>query len=356
LYLTRTVCDALASYTEELAQVNSTKMDVSMSNESAHESPGKPEGDSAAEPLYRLIRKIRPRPTFRELIASCLRSTHMGDPFSDDGGALPPLPENVMSEVQVREIAVGDIRCLIYSPTANTRKLPLMLYMHGGGFVIGDCEDVDYTARSLCFFNQIVVASVGYRLAPETVFPGQIADCEQVLKSLMSQHAELNIDVSSLYVAGDSAGGNLAAALCHLVHPQQLKIKGLIMLAPWLDMELEAYESYNRLAPTGIVFDAAFLAYARAAYVGFEQWKNPLVSPIHCSFVDMPPTIAFIGTEDPLLDQVLKLKNNALLDGCESLEVQVYSHMPHCFYSFPNLFLEEADCYKRISDFICKTL
>ncbi len=340
-------------------QINSMKMDVAMTDPLASESPKEAhissENNTAAEPLHSLIRKIRPLPTLRELMASCLRSIHMRDPFSDAGGALPPLPEELMSGVQVVEIIVGEIRCLIYKPSFNTSSLPLALYMHGGGFVIGDCEDVDYIARKLCHSNQMVVASVGYRLAPEVVFPGQLTDCEQVLDYLISQHAEFNIDVSRLYIAGDSAGGNLAAALCHRIHLHQFKIKGLIMLAPWLDMELEAYESYNRLAPTGIVFDAAFLAYARASYVGFEQWKNSLVSPIYCSFLDMPPTVAFIGAEDPLLDQVLKLKAEALLAKCESLEVHIYPGMPHCFYSFPSLFAEEKDCYKRISEFISRT-
>ena len=248
---------------------------ASDSPEAAHADAGE---SSAAEPLHRLIRKIRPLPTLRELMASCLRSIHMGDPFSDTGGALPPVPEDLVSGVQVLEIVVGKIRCLLYSPSSNTSRLPLALYMHGGGFVIGDCEDVDYIARKLSHSNQMVVASVDYRLAPEVVFPGQLADCEQVLSYLNLHHAEFNIDVSRLYVAGDSAGGNLAAALCYRLHPQEYRINGLIMIAPWLDMELEAYNSYNRLAPTGIVFDAAFLAYARASYTGFEQWKNPQVS------------------------------------------------------------------------------
>jgi acetyl esterase len=334
-------------------------MDVAMTESSAFESPRKSDNNAEtnlpAEPLYRLLRKIRPRPTLRELMASCLRSIHMGDPFSAEGGALPPVPQLLMAEVRVAEIVVGEVRCLIYSPSSSAGRLPLALYMHGGGFVIGDCEDVDYIARRLCHSNQMIVASVDYRLAPETVFPGQLEDCEQVLRNLLLQKDEFNVDDSRLYVAGDSAGGNLAAALCYRVHPQQFKISGLIMLAPWLDMELEAYASYNRLAPTGIVFDAAFLAYARASYVGFEQWKNPLVSPVHIAFVNMPPTIAFIGTEDPLLDQVLKLKAKVSLDHYSDLEVQVYDGMPHCFYSFPGVFVDEVDCYKRLSEFICRT-
>jgi acetyl esterase/lipase len=71
--------------------------------------------------------------------------------------------------------------------------------------------------------------------------------------------------------------------------------------------------------------------------------------------VNLPPTIALIGTEDPFLDQALKLKQQALELGCKQIEVEIYPGMPHCFYSFPNLFSEEQDCYKRIAEFICRT-
>jgi hypothetical protein len=92
LYLTRTFYDASPGYSKDLMQINSKEMDVPMTDPSASESPENIQinerNDSAAEPLHRLIRKIRPLPTLRELMASCLRSIHMGDPFSDAGGAL----------------------------------------------------------------------------------------------------------------------------------------------------------------------------------------------------------------------------------------------------------------------------
>lgn len=308
------------------------------------------------EPLHRLIRKIRHPAALRELMAACLRSAYMGDPFAGGEGYSPNLPEHLLKEVVTAEETISGIRCVIYTPKDASGKLPFMLYMHGGGFVIGSSEDTDYVTRMLCYSNRVVVVSVNYRLAPETVFPGALADCEQVLNSVIAQSAQLGINPNSGYLAGDSAGANLAIALYCRARGHREAVKGLILLAPWLDMNVENYDSFNRLAPSGVVFDSAFLAYARAAYTNFEQWKNPEASPLFSLLTELPPTMVHIGTEDPLIDQSLRLQENALVSGCNQIEIEIYSGMPHCFYSFPNLYKEEQDCYKRISDFIARTL
>jgi acetyl esterase len=310
---------------------------------------------TAAEPLYSLIRKTRPHVMLRDLMAACLRSSYTGDPLTTEEDVIPPTPKILLEEVSLTEETVAGVRCAIYSPKKKLEKAPLVLYMHGGGFVIGCSEDTDYVTRLLCHSNQAVVVSVNYRLAPEIVFPGALNDCEKVLDWAIGQSSELGVDPACLYLAGDSAGANLAGALNHKLHQKKTSVKGLILLAPWLDMEVEAYESYNRLAPTGVVFDAAFLGYARAAYVGFEEWKNPQVSPIFSSVKDLPETIALIGTDDPFIDQVLKLRDTASESGCKQIEFVIYPGMPHCFYSFPDLFDEEKDCFQRISNFMQRT-
>lgn len=309
--------------------------------------------ETAAEPLHEIIRNVRCPATLRELMAVCLRSIYNGTPFTKSESQFPVLGRDLIDEVVVREADCGGIRCVIYMPRSTSAKRPLILYMHGGGFVVGCSEDTDYTTRRLCFDNQCIVISVNYRLAPETVFPGALDDCQRVLDWAVDQSSQLDADSSEIYLAGDSAGGNLAMALSHRLRQRGSSISGLILLAPWLDMEVEAYDSYNRLAPTGVVFDAAFLGYARGAYVGFENWKNPLASPLFLeSLADLPRTVVLVGTADPLLDQSLKLKQLALESASEQVAVHTYANMPHCFYSFPNLFIEEVDCYRTIKAFI----
>lgn len=124
------------------------------------------------------------------------------------------------------------------------------------------------------------------------------------------------------------------------------------MLAPWLDMAVESYESYNHLAPQGIVFDAAFIGYARAAYVGYEEWLNPLVSPIHAPLKDLPPTLVLIGDQDPFIDQVRLFDKRAKEAGISNIKTVTYCGMPHCFYSFPDLYKEEKDGFETISQFL----
>ncbi len=288
-------------------------------------------------------------------MAACLRSVHMGDPFSADEGALPEPPQILREQVSVSASTISGIRCAIYSPVGNCTRLPLMLYMHGGGFVVGCSEDTDYITRMLCHSNNIVVVSVNYRLAPETVFPGALDDCERVLQYLLTSAEQYSIDPDAVFLCGDSAGANLAASLSHRLGKSMVTPNGLILLAPWLDMALESYSDYNRLAGKGIVFDAPFLAYARASYVDFDKWADPFVSPIGVRPRDMPPTLVLIGSADPLIGQTLKFNRNALNAECTHIQTVVYEGMPHCFYSFPNLFAEEQDCFRQITEFVAAT-
>ena len=93
-----------------------------------------PDDKTSAQPLYNLISKIRRPLTLRELIAACLRNIYMGDPFTREDGALPKLPRDLIDDVLLTEVLVAGARCAIYSPKNIKGNLPLMLYMHGGGF------------------------------------------------------------------------------------------------------------------------------------------------------------------------------------------------------------------------------
>lgn len=318
--------------------------------EEEEEAPTEAEDTSPAAPLNNLVRRIRHPATYREIIASCLRSVYMGDPFSTECGALPPPPRELMDGVRVDELMVGQIRCAKYVPVHSTQdKLPLVLYIHGGGFVVGCSEDTDYITRSISYSTPAIVLSINYRLSPESIFPAALDDCDAVHQFAKQNAGSLGINSEQIFLAGDSAGGNLAAALSQRLLRE---IAGQVLLAPWLDMHVESYESYNRLAPDGIVFDAPFIGYARAAYTHYREWTNPLVSPIYCMPSSMPPTLVIAGSGDPLYDQSIKLQEHAKTS--THIEVLTYPGMPHCFYSLPNLFDEERDCHENIATFIRK--
>lgn len=286
----------------------------------------------------------------RDIIATCLRHVYMGDPFSGET-KLPRPPQELFEAVMTSEMLVGDIRCRIYLPP-NSEIRPLMLYFHGGAFVVGDFEDTDFIARRLCLDSNITVISVNYRLSPEHMFPAALTDCREVLEWAIEAASDLGIDAQRIFLAGDSAGGNLAAALALQLHKLGRDVQGLVLLAPWLDMYVEKYESYSNFAYDGIVMDAAYLGYARASYAKFAEWTNQLVSPQMAAIEDFPPTLAVVGTDDPLVDQVRMFADRAKERGRTDIEAVIYQGMPHAFYQFPRLFKEEADCFSRIAQFL----
>ena len=122
----------------------------------------------------------------------------------------PKLPE-------VRDIIINtegiDIACRLYLPSTDS-KLPILVWLHGGGWVIGSVDGSDGVTRYLADKSGYAVLSVDYRLSPEVKFPGPLNDCYGVTKWVYENSDELNVDKTKISVGGDSAGGNLASAVC----------------------------------------------------------------------------------------------------------------------------------------------
>ena len=322
---------------------------------------------SKSQPLLDLIARVRRPSAMREIMASALRSIYMQDPFSESRTDLAPTPQHLKDQISLDEQTIADISCAIYQPTisipasssasapATTEAInnlpPLIIYMHGGGFVVGCSQDTDYITRQLSHQSQAIVVSINYALTPEAPFPQALQQCQCVLQQCFAiMHGRFDPD--RVFLAGDSAGGNLALAIaCNDFEPKP-PIAGLILLAPWLDMHLENYDSYNTLARSGVVYDSPFMAYARAAYVDHADWKNPLASPTFFTLDKWPRTLIVCGTDDPLIDQSLAVRNAAQNEGCSHIKVVTFAEMPHCFYSFPGLFAEEAECFVEIEKFV----
>ena len=124
----------------------------------------------------------------------------------------PPGPEVARVEDRTIPGPAGEIPVRIYTPS-GVGPFPALAWYHGGGWVVGDLDTADATARHLCVKADCVVVSVDYRLAPETKFPGAADDCYAATQWLANNAASLNVDATLIAVGGDSAGGNLAAAV-----------------------------------------------------------------------------------------------------------------------------------------------
>lgn len=129
-------------------------------------------------------------------------------------GAPPPVAD--VRDVQI-ELADRTLPARLYVPEGAGDLPPLTLYFHGGGWVIGTLETHDGTCRGLANASRSAVLSVGYRLAPEHRYPAAVEDCYDAVCWAQANAAELGVDAGRLAVAGDSAGGNLAAAAAIMV-------------------------------------------------------------------------------------------------------------------------------------------
>ncbi len=200
--------------------------------------------------------------------------------------------------------AAGPIRCQVFSPPAADTPRPLMLYVHGGGFTVGTSQDTAYITSRIAWENGIVVASPNYRLAPEWPFPAGLEDCLAVLRWLQAHGSELGGDPARIAVAGDSAGGNFAAALPLKARDEGAPPPaGAVLLCPITDFFVEQHESFERLAPLGVIYDTAFVGFVRGAYVvHYRLWDHPHVSPARGDLRGFPPTLIVAGTADPMID------------------------------------------------------
>jgi acetyl esterase len=310
-----------------------------------------------AAAYYGLLARLRSPLTLRELMIERVRTGYIGDGAPPDPNSLPPSAEVLYPDVGVGEIAVpsaaGPIRCQVFTPPGDAGARPVMLYVHGGGFTVGRSEDTAYITSRFAAELGMVVVSVNYRLAPEWPFPAGLDDTVAVYRWLREHGGKCGGDSAFVAVAGDSAGGNLAAAL-----PLRLRDEGLsrpdavVLMCPITDFVVEKHESFERLAPLGIIYDTAFVGFIRGAYlVHHRNWTHPYASPIYGDLSDYPPTVVVAGEADPIVDDNRAFVAALRLAGCE-VALHVAEKMPHGYYFFPRLLPAGEGAFAAVSRFL----
>ncbi len=314
-----------------------------------------------AAPNYELVAQLRGALSLREMMIEPVRTGYLGKDEQIDPKLLPPSPQELFPNVMVEQVFApspdGPIRCEVFRPEGAPSNLPTMMYFHGGGFMVGRSEDTEFLTRKMCVQNNLVVVSVNYRLAPEWPFPIGLDDCVAAYRWVLEQGDTLGADTGRMVFAGDSSGSNFAATAALRARDAGLPLPtAVVMLGPVCDFNFERYDSFNRLAPKGIVYDAAFVGFLRGAYVRYEQWSHPHVSPIHADLRGFPPTILAVGTADPIIDSARAFARKLQEAGNEHVELFISEGMPHGFYFFPRLFRQEEQAYGAIEKFLQKHL
>ena len=193
-----------------------------------------------------------------------------------------------------------------YRPLGSTEAegLPALVFFHGGGWVVGDCDTHDVLCRELCHLAGCAVFSVDYRLGPEHPFPAAFDDA-LAATTWLSQHArDLAIDAARIAVGGDSAGANLAAVVALTLRDAvEIALAGQLLVYPVTDLRC-ATASYQSCGE-GYVLSAQDMLYFRKHYItdrsNFTDWRaSPLLADDHSG---LPPALVLTAGFDPLRDE-----------------------------------------------------
>jgi acetyl esterase len=222
------------------------------------------------------------------------------------GLAFGPRPASIEGTEEVPLPLPGrEVRLRLYLP-GGARPLPLTLLCHGGGYAIGSIEGYDPLCRFLARRAGCIVASVGYRLAPEHPFPAAVDDCVEAFRWLAGHAGELGADPDRIAVCGDSAGGTLATVVCLLSRPPVWTgarpcFQLLVYPSTDITRSLPSHETFGR----GLVLTDELVRYFTRAYVPEGQDpRAPRLSPLFAPDLSgMPPARVYTAGFDMLRDE-----------------------------------------------------
>ena len=226
----------------------------------------------------------------------------------------------------------GAVPVRIYTPNGEG-PFPILVWYHGGGWVVGDLDTADPSARHLCSGAACVVVSVDYRLSPETKFPGPAEDCYSATIWAVENAASLNADPSKLAVGGDSAGGNLAAAISLMAADRNGPDIALQLLVyPVTERNFET-TSYIDNAEGYMLSQDGMRWYWDLYLASDADAANPYAAPMQAqSLAGQPPALVITAEFDPLRDEGEAYGKRLQEAGVETT-ITRYDGMIHGFFA-----------------------
>jgi acetyl esterase len=247
---------------------------------------------------------------------------------------VPPTEIEAVKDVKDFHIPghATEIPVRMYTPEGE-QPLPLLMYYHGGGYVLGDLESHDAVCRSLANQAGCIVVSVDYRLAPENKFPAAVEDCYAATKWVAENAEKLGGDANRLAIGGDSAGGNLAAVVAQMARDLNApKIIFQLLIYPVTDsVEVQPSRITNG---EGYFLTKELMDWFEAQYADeTTDRRDPKYSPIYAeSLANLPPALVITAEFDPLVDEG-EIYAKKLQEAGTPVTLTRYDGMIHGFYS-----------------------
>jgi monoterpene epsilon-lactone hydrolase len=264
-----------------------------------------------------------------ETVREMLRALTGGPTLPDDQmrlayeqwGLSHPLPAGA----EVTNVTLGGVPAeKIVTPGAATDTA--LLYLHGGGYVIGSAASHRHLVAALAQAGSVVGYSLDYRRAPEARFPAAVDDALAAYRALLDS----GIAAHRIIIAGDSAGGGLTVATALAIKAAELpQPAGLFAISPWVDLT-QSGDSYAEMAKADLICSKDELDRLAALYCGDDR-ANPLASPLGGDLKGIAPLLIHVGSDEILLSDALRLAQRA--GGARvPVRLMIAPHMPHVWH------------------------
>jgi len=238
-----------------------------------------------------------------------------------------------------------DVPVSVYLPQSAPRPLPALLWIHGGGYVVGNVEQDDAQVKSIVDQVGCAAVSVDYRLAPETAAPGSVEDCYAALKWLHANADELGVDASRIGIGGASAGGGMAAALGLLTRDRgEIPLAFQLLIYPMLDDRTVTTTDPHPY--TGeFIWTRDANRFGWTALLGHEPGGagvSPYAAPARAErLAGLPPTFISVGTLDLFLEEDIEYARRLMREGVPT-ELHIYPAAFHGFNLMPTAGVAQA--------------
>lgn len=248
----------------------------------------------------------------------------------ENRGRIPGLP----NEVEAWDVAIAEgLKGRVYRPQGTAAALPLIVYLHGGGWAVGSVESHDPFCRLLCGEAGVMILAVEYRLAPEHPFPAALEDTVAAFRWAAENAQSLGANARRLALGGDSAGANLAAVAANRIFAagDAVRPAALMLLYPVMDHPSAGHASYRERG-TGCGLEASLMEKFWELYAAHVSPENAEISPLRMRELPaLPPALVATAEYDPLRDEGI-----AYAEKLESAGVKVTRmHAADMHHNFP---------------------
>jgi acetyl esterase len=331
---------------DEAARTEKSNNQIGDENESTATAPAgtalKPTGpkpawaDQITGPMQAVLEKLAsykakpiPQLTAQQARQNPTPTTAVMDLIKENNITLPPSKVDTVGKMI--PVTGGQVHARVYTPKSGKATYPVIVYYHGGGWVIADLDTYDASAKGLAEQADAIVVSVAYRQAPENKFPTAHNDSFAAYKWVLQNAASMKGDPKKVAVVGESAGGNLAASVSMMARDQKVQMplhQVLVYPIAGYDTNTESYQKYASAKPLDKpMMEWFFKQYLRSP----EDGKSPMINLVGANLKNLPPTTIINAQLDPLQTDGQKLADKLKADGV-AVDHKLYNGVTHEFF------------------------